>query len=322
VSRILNGVEGSVRIPEETRERVFQAVRDLGYRPNPLARGLRGARTAMIGLVVREVYDPFFSAVIGAIGVEARRHNHNVVMGYAQSRSEDAADITWVLEARHCDGILLLGDLRDQPWLSTELAGHRRPMLALCVGTRSADVPILNTDNAAGTELALDHLWELGHRRISFLDAGWLGDVRERRDAYLAYLAERGAHAPPGYVQLADNEPGGGYAAARTVLQLAEPPTAIFASTDQLAIGALRAAADAGRPAPGSLSVVGFDDIPLGGFVTPSLTTVRQPVAEMAAIAVADLLAMVADPAFEPQPLRRLAPALVVRESTAPVRRA
>jgi DNA-binding LacI/PurR family transcriptional regulator len=189
-------------------------------------------------------------------------------------------------------------------------------MLALCVGTRSADVPILNTDNAAGTELALDHLWELGHRRIAFLDAGWLGDVRERRDAYLAYLAERGAPAPPGYVQLADNEPGGGYAAARTVLQLAEPPTAIFASTDLLA----KAAADAGRPAPGSLSVVGFDDIPLGGFVTPSLTTVRQPVAEMAAIAVADLLAMVADPAFEPEPLRRLAPALVVRESTAPVR--
>jgi DNA-binding LacI/PurR family transcriptional regulator len=321
VSRILNGVEGSVRIPPETRERVFQAVRDLGYRPNPLARGLRGAGTAMIGLVVREVYDPFFSSVIGAIGVEARRHNHNVVMGYAESRTEDAAEITWVLEARHCDGILLLGDLRDHPWLSTELASHGRPMLALCVGTRSADVPIINTDNAAGADLALDHLWELGHRRIAFLDAGWLGDVRERRDRTEAFLRERGAPAPAGYMRLADNQPHGGYDAARAVLALPDPPTAIFASTDLLAIGALKAAADAGRRVPGSLSVIGFDDIPLGGFVTPGLTTVRQPVADMAAIAVADLLAMVADPAFEPEPLRRLPPTLVIRESTGPAPR-
>lgn len=315
VSRILNGVEGAVRIPEETRERVFQAVRELGYRPNPLARGLRGARTEMIGLVVREVYDPFFSAVIAAVGFEARRRDHNLVIGYAQSRVEDAADITGVLEARHCDGILLLGDLIDQHALAARLAVPYRPMLALCVGTRANGVPAVNTDNTAGARLALDHLWALGHRRIAFLDAGWLGDVRERQDAYRAFMEERMGPPPAEYVQLAENDPRGGYRAASVLLRLPERPTAVFASTDTLAIGAVKAAADLGLGVPRDLSVVGFDDIPLAEFVVPSLTTVRQPLAEMAAIAVNDLLAMVADPSFEPEPLRRLTPTLIERES-------
>jgi DNA-binding LacI/PurR family transcriptional regulator len=315
VSRILNGVEGSVRVSPETRERVFEAVRRLGYRPNPLARGLRGARTAMIGLVVREVFDPFFSALVAAVGVEARRHSHNLVLGYAQSRLEDAAEIAWVLETRHCDGILLLGDLRDQ--LPPPEPGGR-PMLALCVGERAIDVPVLNTDNAAGAEFALEHLWGLGHRRIGFVDAGWLGDVRERRSRYLEFCVERSLPRPAEYIRQADNDPRGGHAAATALLRLPEPPTAIFASTDTLAIGALKAAADAGLRVPQDLSVVGFDDIPLTEFVTPALTTVRQPVPDLAALAVTDLLAMVANPAYEPEPVRRLRPALVVRESTAP----
>jgi DNA-binding LacI/PurR family transcriptional regulator len=322
VSRILNGVGGSVRVSPEARERVFQAVRDLGYRPNPLARGLRGARTAMIGLVVREVFDPFFSALVSAIGVEARSRSHNLVMGYAQSRVEDAEEIAWVLETRHCDGILLLGDLRDQLPPSTRDGGRRRPMLALCVGERVTDMPVVNTDNAVGTDLALDHLWRLGHRRIGFLDAGWLGDVRERRSRYLRFLSERSLPAPDGYLQLAENNLPGGHAAAMALLRLPEPPTAIFASTDTLAIGAIKAAADLGLRVPADLSVVGFDDVPLAEFVTPSLTTVRQPVPEMAAIAVGDLLAMVADPTLEPARLRRLQPALVERGSTAAARHA
>jgi DNA-binding LacI/PurR family transcriptional regulator len=324
VSRILNGVEGSVRVSPETRERVFEAVRRLGYRPNPLARGLRGARTAMIGLVVREEFDPFFSALVAALGVEARRHSHNLVLGYAQSRVEDAAEIAWVLETRHCDGILLLGDLRDQ--LPPPEPGGR-PMLALCVGERAIDVPVLNTDNAAGAEFALEHLWGLGHRRIGFVDAAPPsslrggspgGDVRERLSRYLEFCVERSLPRPAEYVRQADNDPRGGHAAATALLRLPEPPTAIFASTDTLAIGALKAAADAGLRVPEDLSIVGFDDIPLTEFVTPALTTVRQPVPDLAALAIADLLAMVANPAYEPEPVRRLRPALVVRESTAP----
>ncbi|MDR0358581.1 MAG: LacI family transcriptional regulator, partial [bacterium] len=106
VSRILNGTPGPVRIAAGTREKVLRVVQERGYSPNPLARGLRGARTAMIGLIVREAVDPFFAAVIGAIGVEARRHNHNVVLGSAESQADDAAELRWVLETRHCDGLL------------------------------------------------------------------------------------------------------------------------------------------------------------------------------------------------------------------------
>jgi DNA-binding LacI/PurR family transcriptional regulator len=318
VSRILNGTPGPVRIAPETRERVLRVVQERGYSPNPLARGLRGARTAMIGLIVREAVDPFFAAVIGAIGVAARRHNHNVVLGSAQSQADDAAELRWVLETRHCDGLLLLGDLYDQPRLPADLMHPQRPVLALCVGTRAGDVPTVNTDNTAGVELALTHLWDLGHRRIAFLDAGWLGDVAERRERFVSFLAERGAPPPGEYLQLGENSPGGGYEGLRALRDLQVPPTAVFASTDVLAIGAVKAAADLGLRVPCDLSVVGFDDIPLAPFVVPSLTTVRQPVTEMAELAVSQLLSMVDDEGFTAPAIQRLRPELIVRGSSGP----
>lgn len=317
VSRILNGTSGPVRIAPGTRERVLAVVSQLGYTPNPLARGLRGARTAMIGLIVREVSDPFFSTVIGAVGAEARRHGHNVVLGYARSQAEDAAELTWVLETPHCDGLLLLGDLHDQGRLLPELGHSPRPVLALCVGSRAGDVPALNTDNAAGAQLVMDHVWDLGHRRIAFLGTGWLGDVAERRDRYVQFLQERGQVIPDAYLATAENGPRGGYRAAQALLALDPAPTAVFAATDALAAGALKSLADTGRRVPHDVSVAGFDDIPMAEFTTPALTTVRQPVAEMAALAVHDLLAMVGTGRPVPT-MRRLAPTLVVRESTAP----
>ncbi|MBO0688901.1 MAG: LacI family DNA-binding transcriptional regulator [Candidatus Dormibacteraeota bacterium] len=315
VSRILNGTPGPVRIAPETRERVLRVVQERGYSPNPLARGLRGARTAVIGLIVREAIDPFFAAAIGAIGVETRRRNHDVLLGSAQSRADDAAELRWVLETRHCDGLLLVGDLYDQPRLPGDLEHLHRPVLALCVGTRAGDIPTVNTDNAAGAELALTHLWDLGHRRIAFLDADWLGDVAERRERFGSFLAERGEPPPDAYLQLGENSPSGGYRGLRALLGLRVPPTAVFASTDVLAIGAMKAASDLGLRVPCDLSVVGFDDIPLAPFVVPSLTTVRQPLTRMAEIAVSTLLAMVDDRGYSPPAMQRLLPELIVRGS-------
>ncbi|MGH3319549.1 MAG: LacI family DNA-binding transcriptional regulator [Streptosporangiaceae bacterium] len=318
VSRVLNDVEGPVRIAPETRDRVHEVVRELGYRPNPLARGLRGARMSMIGLLVREVADPFFAAMIEALSAELRARRYSVLLGHARSQAEDAMELTGVLETRHCDGILLLGDLHDQQLLTRELVPRQLPVLALCVGRRAVDIPAVNSDNALGTQLALRHLAELGHRRIACIDAGWLGDVAERRERYASFLRERSLAAPPGYVQPAENSTRGGYAALSRLFELAEPPTAVFASTDVLALGALKAAADASLRIPADVSVVGFDDISFAEAASPALTTVRQPVREMARVAVDSLLAVVDDPAAELPNLRRLHPRLVVRGSTGP----
>ena len=121
VSRVLNNAPTRVPIAEETRERVTLAARKLGYRPNPLARGLRGAPTMLLGAVVRDITDPFFAGAIEALSIEAMARGYNVVLGHAQGRTDQALALTAVLETRHCDAIVLLGDMQDQPRLLADL---------------------------------------------------------------------------------------------------------------------------------------------------------------------------------------------------------
>jgi DNA-binding LacI/PurR family transcriptional regulator len=122
VSRVLNNAPTRVPIAPETRERVLAAAQALGYRPNPLARGLRGAATMLLGAVVRDITDPFFAGAIEALSVEAMARGYNLVLGHARGRADEAIALTAVLETRHCDAIVLLGDMQDQPrrrWTST-----------------------------------------------------------------------------------------------------------------------------------------------------------------------------------------------------------
>src|SRR6266545_4675168 len=134
VSRVLSGAPTVVPIAPDTRERVLAAARRLGYRPNPLARGLRGSSTMLLGVIVREITDPFFAGAIEAVTVEAGRRGYNVVLGHAHARADEAIALWGVLEARHCDAIVLLGDMRDQPRLIEDLADARAPVVALWQG--------------------------------------------------------------------------------------------------------------------------------------------------------------------------------------------
>lgn len=285
VSRVLNDTPTSVPIAAETRERVQEVAKRLGYRPNPLARGLRGARTMLLGVIVREITDPFFSMAIEALSTEALARGYNVVLGSAHSKADEAIALKAVLETRHCDAILLLGDMRDEPKFLDDLRASQTPVIALWHGTELEGVPTVNIDNRAGMVAALDHLIDLGHDRIAFIGGRPLGDIRERRTAYIEHLKTRGIPTPDEYVLNVVNDPAGGDDALRTLLALSTPPTAVICSTDHLATGVLHAAADLGMDVPGDLSVVGFDDIPMASFTVPSLTTVHMPVAEMTAVA-------------------------------------
>lgn len=313
VSRVLNQTPTVVPIAEKTRERVIATARRFGYRPNPLARGLRGASTMLLGVIVRDITDPFFAGAIEAVTVEAGRRGYNVVLGHAHARADEAIALWGVLEARHCDAILLLGDMRDQPRLIEDLAGARLSVVALWQGSRPADVASVSVDNRAGIRAVLEHLTGLGHRRIAFIGGRQLGDIKEREEAFVEYMA-RFESGREGYIQHGPNEPAGGVAALQRLVELPEPPTAVVASTDVLAIGALHAAHERDLRVPGRLSVTGFDDIPLAAYSVPSLTTVRMPVREMVARAVR----MVLD---EPElgseePPAMLQASLVVRAST------
>lgn len=317
VSRVLNDTPTSVPIAAETRERVQEVALRLGYRPNPLARGLRGARTMLLGVIVREITDPFFAMAVEAVSTEALARGYNVVLGSAHSKADEAIALRAVLETRHCDAILLLGDMRDEPKFLEDLRASQTPIIALWHGSELDGVPTVNIDNRAGMTAALEHLVDLGHTRIAFIGGRPLGDIRERRTAYEQFLGERGIAVSEDYVKHVTNDPAGGDSALRTLLALDEPPTAVVCSTDHLATGVLHAAAELGIAVPGALSVVGFDDIPISSYTVPPLTTVHMPVSEMTAVAAS--LAM-DEPEDGAAPVDNVVvwPSLVIRKSTGP----
>jgi len=319
VSRVLNDAPTRVPIAPETRERVVLAARELGYRPNPLARGLRGASTMLLGAVVRDITDPFFAGAVEALSVEAMAHGYNVVLGHAHGRADEALALTMVLETRHCDAIVLLGDMQNQPRLLADLKDSVVPVVALWQGTSPLDVPTVDVDNRAGIRAGLDHLFGLGHQRIAFVSGRPLGDVRERRAAFEEAMRERFGGLCDDYVQAAPNTPAGGEEAFRALFALDEPPTAIMTSTDTLAVGVLHAAYLTGRTVPRDLSVVGFDDILLASHTVPALTTLRMPLAEIvrAGVDIAVDLAKNGRRDGEAR-VEIIEPSLIVRQSTAP----
>lgn len=317
VSRVLSGAPTAVPIAPETRERVVVAARRLGYRPNPLARGLRGSRTMLLGVIVREITDPFFAGAVDAVSTEAGRRGYNVVLGTAHARADEAIALWAVLEARHCDAIVLLGDMRDQPRLIEDLRNSHVPFVALWEGSRPTGIASVSVDNRAGIEAIMGHLLGLGHHRIAFVGGRRLGDIAEREEAFADALARAGEPLPKGYVRSTINNPAGGGEALRALLRLTERPTAVVCATDVLATGALHEAYEQGLRVPQDLSITGFDDIPHAAYLVPALTTVSMPVQDM----VANAVAMVIDHQNGQDPELThpiLMPSLVIRDSTAP----
>ena len=322
VSRVLTGAPTVVPINPATRERVLEVARQMRYRPNPLARGLRGARTMLLGVIVREITDPFFAGAVDAISVEASSHGYNVVLGHAHGRTDEAIALRAVLETRHCDAILLLGDTSDQPRLLEDLRDTNINVVGLWQG--SVPVPGISTvsvDNRAGVMGLLQHLIGLGHKRIAFVGGGFsegrlLGDIGERRAAFIEMMSDAGLPIHDNYLCEVENKLRGGAAAFEALMTLPVPPTAILASTDLLAIGAIHAAGHSGMMVPRHVSIVGFDDLPMAEYTNPGLTTVRQPMAEMAAVGVKAAIDR-AEPGGAPV-VQLLAPSIVVRESSGP----
>jgi DNA-binding LacI/PurR family transcriptional regulator len=310
VSRILSGAPPAVPISETTRARVLETARRLQYRPNPLARGLRGAPTMLIGAIVRDVTDPFFATAIDVLSRRARHRGYSVVLGHARGEADEALALAAVLEARQCDAIVLLGDIRDQPALLADLATVSGPVIELWQGSGSQGFPAIAVDNDAGMRAAMDHLRTLGHRRIAFVGDAGKADVAERRAAFEQCGGQD--------VVTAVNAPQAGGEALDALLDRAEPPTAIAAATDVLAFGILHQAAVRGLRVPVDLSVTGFDDIPLAASAVPALTTVRMPVDAMVRAAIARAIP---DGETDPGPqLQRFATELIVRASTGPPR--
>ena len=318
VSRVFNAAPSRVPIALETRERVMEAARRLGFRPNPLARGLAGARTMLIGAVMRDFSDPFFADAIEALATEAGNHGYNIVVG-GQGRWQEGLSIEKVLETRYCDAVILVGDLEDQPSLLADLRLLSVPVVALWQGVSPVEFPSVDVDNHTGTIVGLEHLVELGHERIAFISASLPGDNRQREQAYVEFMTEHFGEPPEGYVQRVPNSLGGGETALQALLSLPLPPTAVATSTDLTAVGVLHAAYAVGGIVPKELSVVGWDDLTISAYTVPGLTTLRMPTREIVAEGVRMAVELSQTPGASREPFTRyFEPTLIVRDSTAP----
>ena len=321
VSRILNDAPVRISVTAATRERIHAIANELGYRPHPIARALRGAPTMQLGAVVRDITDPFFAGAVEALTIEAKKRGYSVVLGHAAAKADEALALTAVLEARQCDAIVLLGDFRGERRLVADLRNTHVRVVALWHGTerRGRPFPTVGVDNRAGIHAALEHLSSLGHRHIAFVGAETWGDEQERRAAYREYTAGTGVMRVNGYTRRVPNTLHGGSPAVSALLALSPRPTAILAATDTIAIGLIHAAYELGVAVPDQLSIAGFDDIPFASATVPGLTTVRMPLAEIVAAGVA---LAVGDGAWssgdgEEPPRVVFKPKLIVRRSTA-----
>lgn len=315
VSRVLNG-RGDVA--PGTRELVSRVIQQRGYTANRSARGLSAGRTGLVGVLVPLVFPIYFSAILSGASEALYEHDLRVVLsptGHHHDR-----EVTLLDRFMHglTDGALIVLPEESSEELSHLLeAGYCfvvvDPRLPL-----DERVPSVSAAHTSGADQAMRHLLELGHRRVAMITGprGWVA-TEDRRRGYHAALAAAGILPDPSLEVEADFEIAGGEAAAVRLLDLAERPSAIFAFNDNLAIGAIKAARARGLRVPQDLSVVGFDDSEYATIVSPALTSVRQPLAEMGRTAVSLLTRLLDRQRFETLHVE-LATRLVVRDSTAP----
>jgi len=326
VSRVLSGSVTQIPISQKTRDRVREVAQSLGYRPHPGARALSGKSTGLLGVIVRELDDPFFAKLTEVVSNVAKDKGYDLVLGNAKRDPKNALALRdRMLDLGFCDGILLCGDLResseDESYLARIGNNHQVLSVACGRGLLAYDIPSVGVDNHVGTLLALDHLASLGHRRIACLDAGRGGDLSERINAYEQFMQERFDGVPEGYLRQSGNTCRGGYEATVQLLSMESPPTAIFAMDDMMAIGSLGAALDLGWAVPERLSIVGFDDVDASAYIRPALTTIRQPMQQIGQQAVELLLSVIGDEEHaDPLPRLFLKPSLIVRQSCGPAR--
>jgi LacI family transcriptional regulator len=315
VSRVVNG-RGDVS--PETRELVQRVVRERGYMANRSARGLSRGKTGLIGGTVPMVHYPYFSHLVAGVAEALYESDMRLVLCPTYHEHEREVSLLERLLHGTTDGAVIILPEESSDELEQLVNHGYRFVVVDPLVPLNERIPAVSAAHTAGADQAMKHLLSLGHRRIGAITGPPTGKATaERRRGYYAALAEAGI-APDRELEVPSNfEVSGGVEGATKLLDLADPPTAIFCFNDNMAIGAMRVARERGIRVPEDLSLVGFDDLGEASIVHPALTTIRQPLAEMGRIAVSLLMRLLEDQPLEALHVE-LATRLVVRESTAP----
>ena len=316
VSRVLNGER---HVSAEAREKVQAAIEALGYRRNVFARGLPGSRSFLLCLLIPEMIPAYLAEFQQGAVEHCRAQGYHLVVQPYDTEADDAADVVaHALATLRPDGFLVLPPLTDDLAVLDVLSRANVAHVRVAPSVEPQRTSSIAVDEIEASREMTAALLDLGHRRIGFIAgpadhgaAGW------RFEGYRLGLEERGLAVDPSLVRQGDFMFEGGEAGGRSLLTEPEPPTAIFATNDETALGVMAAAHQLGLKVPGDLSVTGFDDSEIARLAWPQLTTVRQPIQAMAA-AAAEMVIAQAGPDNSAPEHRRLDFELVFRDTTAP----
>ncbi|MBC8265075.1 MAG: LacI family DNA-binding transcriptional regulator [Anaerolineales bacterium] len=311
VSHVLNETRF---VSEELRQRVYQTIEELNYRPDAIARSLRRRKTRNIGMIVPDISYPFLAEVARGVGSAGLELGYNVILCDSDGDLEREAEYIELLQEKKADGIVFVA--------ASESSGHvqalieqEMPVVVCDRELPGMEVDTVIADNVGSGYQATEHLIELGHRRIGCIAGPQVLEVSTKRvEGYKRALEQHGIPLSEELVVRGNFRSRGGYEAMWELLALDEPPTAVFACNDLMAIGAICAASQKRLRIPQDVAIVGCDDIALASFTNPSLTTVAQPKHEMGTAAVEMLVERIRDKSRPPT--RRLLPTeLVLRDS-------
>ena len=320
VSRVLNG-DPTLRVRDETRERIRAAAEELGYAPNPAARALRRASTGALGLVMHDLANPIYAEILSGAQQAAVAADHALLLGDADELARGERTLHTVLGGRRIDGLLLQRAGLPSDRVLAELAAARLPTVLLN-DWAAEEVSSVALDDLAAARLATRHVLDLGHTAIAHL-AGALDShrARQRRRGFEQALAERRLTARPAWTAEGGWDVASGRAAARRLLDARPRPTAIVAANVIAAIGAVGAIKEAGLALPADVSLVAIHDVWFAEHMDPPLTTVALPLAEMGRVAVGVLLDEINGQPAQRILIKEPAPVLTVRGSTGAPRR-
>lgn len=320
VSRVINQ---SPFVREDTRERVKAVIDKLGFTPDPQARGLAFRRSFLVGLIYDNPSPTYVVNMQQGVLDAVRGSGLELVVHPCNRGSETFLnEVRAFIVRQKLFGVVMPPSVSEDERVVAILRDADCPYVRIASVSLDEPACMVVTHDSRGGARAARHLAELGHRRIAFISGpDTFRSSHERGRGFAEGLAEHGVTLDPAYVRRAAYTFESGVEAATELLALPQRPTAIFAGNDEMAIGVMKAARDAGLRVPEDLSIVGFDDLPMASRVWPNLTTIRLPIRDMGRMAAEKLTARSRglDPATLVQP--EVDPSLVVRDSTAPPRR-
>lgn len=316
VSRVIND---QARVSAATRQRVQESIDALGYVPNRLARALSRSRTSTFGVIVPDLANPFFTLVVRGIEEVARRANHHVILCNAHADPEREREYLEELISFQVEGVLIapVSD-RSRPHMRL-LARERVPfvMIDRSIGRFSSD--LVQGDSVGGARQAVEHLIELGHRRIGLVtESDEVSTARDRQAGYRAALAAAGIELDETLISYssAATDPAAARQAARHLLELPSPPTAIFAVNNIASIGVVEAVRELGLEIPRDIALVCFDELEHVARIYPFLTVMAQPAETFGTIAAQLLLDRIAGRIDDQHRTVVLPATLIVRTSS------